>query len=160
MSFDDAVEAIGPSVLSRGMAAAAPAQGTFETALDQAAQPVAAQNASMEMRIAPPPISDGLSGKILDHLGSFYDRAQVWQTSGTAGPMDPVATPEITGSITKQGVGEPLGAGGAAANPATFDARHAAAMLEQAFAFAIETTLVSKASTESTRIFNTFLKGQ
>jgi len=156
MSFNDAVAAIGPSVHSHGMAAA-PAQGSFETALDQAMQPVAAQNTSTEMRIAPPPVSDGLTAKIVDHLGSFYDRAQVWQASGAASRSEPAAMPEITGSIPKQGVAEPPGAGATAGG---FDTRHAVAMIEQAFAFAIETTLVSKASTESTRIFNTFLKGQ
>jgi hypothetical protein len=158
MSFDDVVEAIGPNLPSRGVAAA-PAQGTFEMALDQTARSAVAPNASMEMRIAPP-TSDGLGGKILDHLGTFYDRAQVWQASGITGPAGPAATPEITGSVAKQGVAEPPVAGTAAGDPAMFDLPHAAAMLERAFAFAIETTLVSKASTEGTRIFNTFLKGQ
>ncbi|MGY3450530.1 hypothetical protein [Bradyrhizobium sp. USDA 4353] len=159
MSFVEAVEAISSTVAPRG-AAAAPGQGAFQLALDQTAgQPTVAPPA-VEMRITPPPSSDGFGGKIMDHLGAFYDQAQAWQTSGFAGRAESSPATDVTGSIPQPSASATAVPEKTGAAPAVFDAKHAAAMLEQAFAFAIETTLVSKASTESTRIFNTFLKGQ
>ncbi|MGJ5047275.1 hypothetical protein ACQR09_09420 [Bradyrhizobium oligotrophicum] len=158
MSFDDIVEPIGPGVRSQSMVAA-PAQHSFEIALDQTAQPAAAQPASIEMRITPP-ASEDMSAKVLGELGRFYDRAQIWQASGSRSASNPAATPEIKEPVAKPNVAAPAVADGAVAAPVAFDVQQMTAMLGQAFAFAIETTLVSKASTESTRIFNTFLKGQ
>jgi hypothetical protein len=157
MSFDNIVEAIGSHVLSTGTTAA-PAQNLFETALDHSAMPASVQRASIEMRIEPPSISDGMGGKIMDHLETFYGRAQVWQALGATSPSS--ASPDITGSIDKPASAAQPATPGRSGDPAVFDVSHASAMLEQAFSFAIETTLISKASTESTRIFNTFLKGQ
>jgi hypothetical protein len=158
MSFDNAVAAIGAHAPSLGGMTAAPAQNLFETALDRSAVPASVQQASIEMRIEPPAVSDGMGGKILDHLETFYGRAQVWQASGATSPS--AASPDITGSIDKPAAAAPQPGSGLSGDPAIFDVSHASVMLQRAFAFAIETTLISKASTESTRIFNTFLKGQ
>lgn len=68
-------------------------------------------------------------------------------------------------SYLNQWGAQPLGqaAAGTGATPATADpasTTELVAQIQATYTFAIETTLVSKGSTETTKIFNTLLKGQ
>jgi hypothetical protein len=161
MSFKEVVEAIAPVALSAagsGTMPGLPAQAGFEAALDRAASPGTVKQATAEMQISPAAAGDGLGERILGHIETFYERSQAWQSFGAKPESTNPPSPEFTGSIGGQPAAS--AASGGPASGSVFDVSHASVMLERAFAFAIETTLISKASTESTRIFNTFLKGQ
>ena len=119
----------------------AAAQQSFQDALHR---PVA------ELQIAPGAPVDQLGGKVMERIETFYDRVQQH------------SVPEL-GAGDKAPGGEQAGDGGAAQaaqKHAVTETHQALQMLQHAFSFAIEATLISKVSTESTRIFNTFLKGQ
>jgi hypothetical protein len=154
-AIDAAVEAqmssVAPivSVMTSGTANAgvgidaprAAAQQSFQDALHR---PVA------ELQIAPGDPVDQLGGKVMERIETFYDRVQHH------------SAPE-PGAGAKTPASEQAGDGGAAQpaqKHAVGETHQALQMLEHAFSFAIEATLISKVSTESTRVFNTFLKGQ
>ena len=122
----------------------AAAQQSFQDALHR---PVA------ELQIAPGDPVDQLGGKVMERIETFYDRVQHH------------SVPELsTGAKTPPTPDSEQAGDGGTAQPAqkhvVGETNQALQMLEHAFSFAIEATLISKVSTESTRIFNTFLKGQ
>ncbi len=104
----------------------------------------AAQSRPVEVPSSFSPSSDGLGAslahqvdQLAHHLASF---------TGDAGPA-------ASGSNAA-----PAGKAPATLTPA--ETGGAVAQMEQAYMFAIETTMASRGSTESTKIFNTLLKGQ
>jgi len=101
------------------------------------------------------------------------------RASGTAELHDVQATPPssdggLAGRIARQAdaLASQLKMPAAAGQPATADVQHegglsskdtmnaAVSQMERAYMFAIETTMASRGSTETTKIFNTLLKGQ
>jgi len=95
------------------------------------------QGASVDMA-ALPPASDGIGGALMRqveqmtlHMGGL----------NASMPAHPPGGPAATGL-----------------NQA--DMQGAVSQIEHAYSFAIETTMASRGSTESTKIFNTLLKGQ
>ncbi len=86
-----------------------------------------------ELQIAPGAAVDQLGGKVIDRLETFYDRVHEHSVAEAAQPAQ------------KHAVG---------------DIDQAMRMLQRAFSFAIEATLVSKVTSETTRTFNTFMRGQ
>lgn len=122
----------------------AAAQQSFQDALHR---PV------VELQIAPGPAVDPLGGKVLEQIEMFHDRVQQHSVPELGADNEAPATP-----------GSERAGDGAAARSAqkhvSAETHHALQMMERAFSFAIETTLVSKVSTETTRTLNTFLRGQ
>ena len=138
------VLALGAPNAGVGMdAPGAAAQQSFQDALHR---PIA------ELQIAPGAAVDQLGGKVMERIETFYDRVQQHSVP-ELGTSD--KAPAAPGS-------EQAGDGGAAqpaSKHAVGEIDQAMQMMQRAFSFAIEATLVSKVSTESTRVFNTFLKG-
>lgn len=93
---------------------------------------------------------DQLGSKVMEWMESSYERVQ----RNAAPELNLMPEPAASGPASSNIGGTALGADKPDAG------RQALQMLEHAFSFAIEATLMSKISTESTRIFNTFLKGQ
>ena len=109
----------------------------------QASEPSAGATASIEAQAALPPSADSLSSRLAKQADALSR-----QLSSMQAGLNP--TPQATPA-----------AGGPA--PTAFDKAEtdgAVAQMEHAYMFAIETTLASRGSTESTKIFNTLLKGQ
>ncbi|MFC5323901.1 hypothetical protein [Bradyrhizobium oligotrophicum] len=129
--------AVGVGAVEPGAAA----QQSFQDALHR---PVTT------LRMEPAHAVDQLGGKVMEWMESSYERVQ----HNAAPELNLMPEPAASGPASSNNDG----AGPGAEKP---DAgRQALQMLEHAFSFAIEATLMSKISTESTRIFNTFLKGQ
>jgi len=120
------------------------AQQAFQDALHR---PVA------EVQIAPDNSVNQLGGKVMERIETFYDRVQRY------------SVPELgAGEKAAAAPGSERAGDGGAAQPAPKHAateiEHAMQMMQRAYSFAIETTLVSKVVTESTRTFNNFMRGQ
>jgi hypothetical protein len=98
----------------------------------------------------PAQAADQLGSKVMEWMETSYERVQ----------RNGVPELNVTPTPAASGTGFPNNAGAAQAAEKPDAGRQAMQMLEHAFSFAIEATLMSKISTESTRIFNTFLKGQ
>jgi hypothetical protein len=130
------VMALGAPSAGVGMdAPGAAAQQSFQEALHR---PVT------ELQIAPGAPVDPLGGKMMERVETFYDRVQQYSADSKA-----------PGS-------EQAGDGGAAQpaqKHAVRDIDQAMQMLHRTFSFVIETTLVSKVTSESTRTINTFMRG-
>ena len=104
----------------------------------------AAQSRPVEVPSSVSPSSDGLGAslahqvdQLAQHLASFTGEAGAAAAGANAAP-----------------------AGKAVATLTPAETSGAVAQMEQAYMFAIETTMASRGSTESTKIFNTLLKGQ
>jgi hypothetical protein len=161
MSFGDVVEAIGPILASQEGATPQGGQVVFENALDTAAASTNFRTAGIEMQIMPPAQIDGMGQKLVDHLHAFYEQSRNWQATPPADTASvELASNSLTSPAGQDGGSAALDAGAAGGESVMPAISHATRMLERAFSFAIETTLISKAATESTRIFNTFLRGQ
>nr|WP_298797137.1 hypothetical protein [uncultured Acetobacter sp.] len=102
-----------------------------------------------------------------DHLGAEFHQALqqevtfVPDQAGSAAAMGQALNQKLEGlsSYLNQWGAQPAGQ----AETAVSDPANAAQLVSQiqaTYTFAIETTLVSKGSTETTKIFNTLLKGQ
>lgn len=112
-------------------------------------------NKVQEVQVQPAPLPNAMDEKVVDYLESFHDR-----TKNFSGIMNEVVK-NVGGSGDKPSVEiSKISTSGAMPGTGPNDLQVAIEMLEKSFAFAIETTLVSKASTESTRVFNNLLKGQ
>ena len=106
-----------------------------------------------------PPSSDSLTNR-LAHQADALSRY-------VGGLQDQLghAIPSANGSASADAAAEPrvIGPDGAHKGGVTdgaADMRGAVSQMERAYVFAIETTMASRGSTESTKIFNTLLKGQ
>ncbi len=107
----------------------------------------AAQTSPADVQSSLPSSSDGIGGTLVHqveqmarHLSSLASDAPAPANAGSGG-----------------------GGGVAGAKPPGMDRADtsaAVAQIERAYMFAIETTMASRGSTESTKIFNTLLKGQ
>src|SRR3954465_15144848 len=130
---------VGTGVVEPGAAA----QQSFQDALHRSVT---------TLQMEPGHAADQLGGKVMEWIETSYDRVQRHAVPelGTA----PAPATAEAGSPSNDGVPQ------AAEKPDAGGTHQALQMLEHAFSFAIEATLISKISTESTRIFNTFLKGQ
>ena len=104
----------------------------------------------MTLQIEPTHAVDQLGDKVMEWIEASYERVQ----RNAAPQLSSMPAPAASGT------GSPNNGGAAQAAEKPDTGGQALQMLEHAFSFAIEATLMSKISTESTRIFNTFLKGQ
>jgi hypothetical protein len=134
------------------------ASGTTSVSVGAVEPEVAAQRSFQDalrppvttLQMEPAQAVDQLGSKVMEWMETSYGRVQ----------RNAVPELSLTPAPAASGAGSPDN-GGAAQTAEKPDAgRQALQMLEHAFSFAIEATLMSKISTESTRIFNTFLKGQ
>ncbi len=103
-----------------------------------AAQSTPVQGAPMDMPAAMPQPADGIGGTLMRQVEQM--------TRHMSGLQDGMAP-------------RPSAAPGTAGFDHA-DMDKAVAQIEHAYTFAIETTMASRGSTESTKIFNTLLKGQ
>ena len=105
--------------------------------------------APTEVQAALPPSADGLSSRLSREADALSHHLTDMQAQLNPAPD--------SASATSQGTD--------AGSPAPMDAHKAEidgamAQMHHAYMFAIETTMASHGSTESTKIFNTLLKGQ
>jgi hypothetical protein len=157
---DDRSASSHDAVWSIDMTTIAPVGGVMAsgTTSVSAVEPGAAAQQSFQEALRPPIATlqmepthavDQLGGKVMEWMETSYERVQR------------NAVPELgLMPAPASGTGSPNNGGAAQAAEQPDAGRQALQMLEHAFSFAIEATLMSKISTESTRIFNTFLKGQ
>ncbi|MCP1203060.1 hypothetical protein [Acetobacter oryzoeni] len=123
--------------------------------------------AQSEMPAASPAQEASITPEISQHLGAEFQQAVqneisfVPDQAGGAVAMGQALNEKLEGlsSYLNQWGVEPAGqTSTATADPA--NAAELVAQIQATYTFAIETTLVSKGSTETTKIFNTLLKGQ
>lgn len=119
-----------PSVANAGASAGAPAA---------TAAPAHAASFTQEVRAVQPSSAQALGRDMADRLQGLSDRLRGWSTPAAANPAE------------KSGGASPSSA---------LQAGDAVSQLQAVYTFAIETTLASRGSTETTKIFNTLLKGQ
>ena len=103
----------------------------------------------MEVQAALPPSADGLSSRLSKQADALSHRFTSLQAQLNPAPDS----------------APPTGQGTDAGSPAPMDAHKpeidgVITQMHTAYMFAIETTMASHGSTESTKIFNTLLKGQ
>ena len=108
--------------------------------------------APTDVQAALPPSADSLSSRLAKQADALSHRLSSMQAQ-----LSPAPDSTQTGPAADQGA--------SAGNPALMDSHKAeidgaVAQMEHAYMFAIETTMASHGSTESTKIFNTLLKGQ
>lgn len=113
----------------------------------------ALQNGPLNMQAALPPSTEGIGSglahqmeQLTRHLGSLQ---------GQSGPHMMAQPGDGPAMQSRPGAAMPNATGFDRA-----DMNGAVAQIEHAYMFAIETTMASRGSTESTKIFNTLLKGQ
>ena len=139
------VVALGAPNAGVGMdAPSVAAQQSFHETLHQ---PIA------ELQIAPGHAVDPLGSKVMERIETFYDRVQRYSVPEHGIGDKARATPSS----------EQAGDGGAmqpAQKHVVTEIDQALQIMEHAYSFAIETTLVSKVSTESTRTLNSIIRGQ
>lgn len=130
------------------MAAIAPVSGIAATATPAAsnagapaetAAPAHAASFTQEVRAVQPSSAQALGRDMADRLQGLSDRLRGWSTPTAANPAE-------------------KGSGASQSSP--LQAGDAVSQLQAVYTFAIETTLASRGSTETTKIFNTLLKGQ
>lgn len=160
---DDRSASSRDAVWSIDMTTIAPVGGVMASGITSvsvgAVEPGAAAQQSFQDALRPPvttlqmepaQAADQLGSKVMEWMETSYERVQ----------RNAVPELSVTPAPAASGTGFPNNAGAAQAAEKPDAGRQAMQMLEHAFSFAIEATLMSKISTESTRIFNTFLKGQ
>lgn len=119
--------------------------------------------AQPEVRAELPSLGGGIGDRLMQHMEQLTHRLGGLQNGAVSPPssvmqpgaMQPGAPPTGTPAPARPGDGAPQATG---LDRAGMDG--AIAQIERAYMFAIETTMVSRGSTESTKIFNTLLKGQ
>lgn len=122
-----------------------------------AAQATSAQGAPFDVPAGLPPSSAGVGANLMQqleqlthHLGSLQGAPPAGGGASNAAAA-PASNPQAS---------DPQAAGPHAAGFDRASMDGAVAQIEHAYTFAIETTMASRGSTESTKIFNTLLKGQ
>jgi hypothetical protein len=146
------VEAIGAlGQFSAASAIDAPPTQTLDARAAALREPTAADTAAFaraaasqpvgEIQATPPARSDGLSSRLADQADDLSAHL------ASLNPMSP-------------GHDVPNSKAGPASTAAKDQMDQAVAQMERAYMLAIETTMISRGSTEATKIFNTLLKGQ
>ena len=155
-----AIQAATVPSLSPGTGAAAPAiqvadRPQIPTSQDGAdfARAAAAQGAPLDIQSSMPAMSSGIGASLAHQMGQI---AQHLSSLAGNAPAPSNAAPAANGD--RMDAAGPPGAKLASLNQT--DTSAAVAQIEHAYMFAIETTMASRGSTESTKIFNTLLKGQ
>lgn len=122
-----------------GIAASAAPPIANAAAPVETAAPAHAVSFTQEVRAVQPSSAQALGRDMADRLQGLSDRLRGWSTPAGVSPADKAGSPAQI---------SPLQAG------------DAVSQLQAVYTFAIETTLASRGSTETTKIFNTLLKGQ
>lgn len=117
-----------------GIAATATPPVASAAATAETAAPAHAASFTQEVRAVQPSSAQALGRDMADRLQGLSDRLRGWSTPAASNPADKAGSPLQAGDAVSQ--------------------------LQAVYTFAIETTLASRGSTETTKIFNTLLKGQ
>ena len=101
-----------------------------------------AASAPEQMQAVPPASEPDLGQTLAQDFDGFVQRVHASQQAFGTDPSRPTASPAERGSGVRETIEQSIGG------------------MQTAYAFAIETTMASRGSTETTKVFNTLLKGQ
>ncbi len=125
-----------------------------------AAQATSGQGAPLDVPASLPPSSTGVGANLMQQLEQLTRHLGSLQGAPPAGGGAQAEPGGAASNAAAPPLSDPQATGPHAVGFDRASMDGAVAQIEHAYTFAIETTMASRGSTESTKIFNTLLKGQ